>query len=315
MSKTLIGMCTFGGLLFTRLSMEAVLATTTKPIDFLVVVGKPGDVETISYLEAKGIQYIVHDENYGFPYALNDIYQKAFEHGEYDNLIIIGNDVVPYPTTIDAMIELADNSDYVWISACQYDVKGLVRDFPETAEYFDLGNNYEFKETSAKPWEAFTAYDGEKIPTSPGLSDIHNLALYKKLVYDTIGFVDVNFYPAYFSDNDYARRGVNSGLIDLSCTLTNAIYFHFWSRTINQGDNIARSEHSAYFGANAQFYSLKWGGVFGAEAYKVPFDGKGFKLTPEITLDPSVNIQSRDNEKGISRFWRGRVEQNRPGGK
>ncbi len=315
MSKTLVGMCTFGNLLFTRLSIEAILETTNRPIDLFVVVGKPGDVETLAYLIDKRIPYIVHEENYGFPYALNDIYQKAFEHGEYDNLIVVGNDVIPYPTTIDAMIDLADSSDYVWISACQFEVKGLVRDFPETAKYFDVGNNYEFKDTGARPWEAFTDYNGEKIPTSPGLSDIHNLALYKKLVYDTIGFVDVNFYPAYFSDNDYARRGVNSGLIDLSCTLTNAIYFHFWSRTINQGDNIARKEHSAYFHANAQFYSTKWGGGFGEEAYKLPFNGNKFLLTPEIELEPSINIQSRENEKGISRFWRERVEQNNLGGR
>lgn len=301
MSKTLIGIVSFGNLNFTRLTIEEIKKTTTKSIDFFIVVGKPGDWETIDYLVAQGIPHIVHNENYGFPYSLNDIYQKAFEHSEYNNLIIAGNDIVPYPGTIDAMIELADNSEYGWVSACQFDVKGLVKTYPETAKYFDIENNYAFVDFDARPWEVFKAYDKPKIAIRSGLSDIHNLALYKKAVYDTIGYVDVNFYPAYFSDNDYARRGVNANLAPTSCTLANAYYFHFWSRTIHQG--VGGSTHGQ-FRNNSTYYVTKWGGGFGKEKYIVPFNGIPYKLCEGVVLEPNLKIASREDEKKIIGYWR-----------
>ncbi len=300
MSKTLIGIVSFGNLPFTKLTIEEIQRTTTKPIEFFIVVGKPGDVETVEYLKAKGIPHIVHDENYGFPYSLNDIYDKAFKKGEYDNLIIAGNDVIAYPTTIDALIETADTTKYAWISAVQYDVKSLVRDFPQTMKFFDPNNNYAFRDFNTRPWDAFKGYDQKKIPCDPGLSDIHNLALYKKEVYDTIGLVDVNFYPAYYSDNDYCRRGVNANLAPVSCTLANAYYFHFWSRTIHQGSG---GSNGTFFELNRKFYMTKWGGDFGSERYKVPFNGNRFYLNRDIILQPTVNIQDRSQEKEISRFW------------
>lgn len=301
MSKTLIGIVSFGNLLFTKLTIEEIIRTTTRPIDFFVVVGKPGDVETIEYLTAAGIPFTVHDVNYGFPYSLNDIYDKAFKYNEYDNLIIAGNDVVAYPTTIDAMIDLADNSEYGWISASQYDVKSLVRDFPEVAGYFDIDRNYAFEDFTTRPWDVFKGYERPKVPAQPGMSDIHNLALYKKVVYDIIGYVDVGFYPAYYSDNDYARRGVNAGLAPLSCTLENAYYFHFWSRTIHQGSG---GSTGAYFGKNRNYYIMKWGGDFGSEAFTIPFNGEDTTLPNGALLVPSVLLDSRETEEQIIDYWR-----------
>jgi GT2 family glycosyltransferase len=119
-------------------------------------------------------------------------------------------------------------------------------------------------------------------------------------VYDTIGYVDVNFYPAYYSDNDYARRGVNAGLAPVACTLVNAYYFHFWSRTIHQGSG---GSNSRFFNQNRQFYITKWGNDFGSEKFTIPFGGAEYRLTDNVILEPTINIRSRKDEKAIVNFW------------
>lgn len=300
MSRTLIGIVTYGNLPFTKLTIEEIEKTTTKPYEFLIIVGKPGDNDTIEYLKAKNIPHLIHNVNYGFPYSLNDLYEKAFANSEYDNLIIVGNDVIVYPTSIDSMIELADTSEYVWISALQYDVKSLTKDFPETREFFSPGEDYIFSKFETRPWDVFQGWKEDKHVASPGLSDIHNLALYKKEVFDTIGYVDVNFYPAYYSDNDYARRGVNSHLINVSCTLINAYYFHFWSRTIKQESG---GSNSKFFDENRKFYKSKWNGDFAQEQWILPFNGKDHQLIKGVMLPGSLKISSRENEDKIINYW------------
>uniref|UniRef100_A0A6M3IVR9 Putative methyltransferase n=1 Tax=viral metagenome TaxID=1070528 RepID=A0A6M3IVR9_9ZZZZ len=305
MSKTLLGMVTFGNLMFSKLTIESILNTTTKPLDLFVVVGKPGDKETIDWLEKNGIPHVVHPENYGFPYGLNDIYDRGWKDNSYDNIIIAGNDIIAYPNAIDSLIEVADTTKYEWVSACQYDVKALIRDFPECGQFFK-GSRCEIDDDGLESecWNKFKGYDSPIKVSQPGLSDIHNLALYKRSVYEKVGYIDVNFYPAYFSDNDYARRGVNVGMAEVAGTLVSAVYFHFWSRTIHQGNNILIDKHHSYFRANAQFYMIKWGGEFGRESYNIPFGGKHFMLSQGITLDPVLNIQSREQEKNIVAYWR-----------
>ena len=298
-------MVTFGKLKFSKLTIESILNTTTKPLDLFVVVGKPGDEDTISWLEREGIPHIVHPENYGFPYGLNDIYDYGWKENSYDNIIIAGNDIIAYPNAIDSLIEVADTTKYEWVSACQYDVKSLIRDFPECGKFFK-GSKCEVDDIGLESecWNIFKGYDSPINVSQPGLSDIHNLALYKRSVYEKVGYIDVNFYPAYFSDNDYARRGVNAGMAEVAGTLVSAVYFHFWSRTINQGNNILMDKHHAYFRANSQFYVTKWGGGFDQESYNIPFGGKHFVLSQSITLDPVLNIQSREQEKDIVAYWR-----------
>src|SRR4030042_3059267 len=106
MSKTLIGIVTFGGLEFTKLAIRGIRETVTKPYDICAVVGKPGDSETALYLNTQkywgNTTVITHGSNRGFPASLNDIYDVAWKTNNYDNLIMMGNDVIPYPYAIDS---------------------------------------------------------------------------------------------------------------------------------------------------------------------------------------------------------------------
>ena len=299
--STLIGMVTFGNLPFTKLTVRSIRETVTKPHEIFCVVGKPTDTETEAWLKAEGIPFVKHNYNWGFPYSVNDIYDYAWKENNFDNLVIIGNDVIAYPYAIDSMIEIADTTDNEWVCAREYDVRSLTKDYPQTGGYFN-GTLLKFEDFDTRPWEVFKGYS-EEIDISPtmALSDVHNLALFKKSVFEKVGYIDVNFYPAYYEDNDYVRRAIRAGI--KSCTLDNAFYFHFWSRTIHQGSG---GSNNRYFTLNRNFYIIKWGGDFGAEKYEVPFNGKNYTLAPGLILEPVLYLKDRSQEQDIARVWSSR---------
>ena len=286
--KTVIGIVTFGNAQFTKLTIESIRATTKSEIHFAIIVGKPGDTETEAMLANQLDQFgdvsvKAHDRNMGFPYSVNDLYDFAWKDNDYHYLIIAGNDIVPYEGAIDTLIRVADTTEYEVISALQYDVKSLVNEHPETKKYF-YSQNYIFTDFNARPWEAYKPVidPAQAEIASMQLYDIQNLCLYKKSVMSTIGYTDVNFYPAYYIDNDYARRIVNAGIP--CCSVVNARFFHFWSRTIKQGTGGSTGTN---FDNNRSYYMSKWGGDFGQERIEAP-----------------ILIDSREGEEEIIEKWR-----------
>lgn len=278
----LVGMVTFGNLAFTKLAIESIRDTTKKSEpDFFVVVGKPGDTQTAYYLQENKISHVIHHENWGFPKSVNDIYDYAWKENNYDNLILAGNDIVAYPGAVDKMISLAKNSDFSVISATQYDVKSLVKEYPQAKNYFVNSEKLVFFDFTSKPWELAEFEDTNEVADMQ-MYDIQNLCLYKKVVFDTVGYTDVNYYPAYFVDNDYAQRIVMAKL--RTCTMRGARFFHFWSRTIHQGSGGSTNRN---FEGNRAYYKHKWGGTVGEE-----------------TNTPPIKIDSREEEERIITYWR-----------
>lgn len=286
--KTLIGIVTFGNHQFSKLTIESIRATTKHDIQFAVIIGKPADTETQGVLAQQIEQYgdvwvKTHEKNMGFPYSVNDLYDFAWKENDYDNLIIAGNDIVPYEGAVDTLIDVAQTTDYEVISALQYEVKSLVDEYPETRKYF-YSKNFIFTDFSSRPWEAYKPQDDFIAPSIADMQlyDIQNLCLYKKSIMSTIGYTDVNFYPAYYIDNDYARRIVNAGI--KCCSVVNARFFHFWSRTIKQGTGGSTGQN---FDNNRSYYISKWKGDFGEEKIQAP-----------------VLISTREGEEDIIEMWR-----------
>lgn len=297
--KTVIGVCTFGNLDFTKLTIKQIRQTLDpqKDVSICVIVGKDGD-GTEEWCEQENITHIPHKYNKGFPAGINDLYDYAFKVLDADAFIAMGNDVIPYEYSLNNLIDVAETTDFEWVCGVEYSVKALCRDWPDARKLFK-GPHYIFTDFTARPWEYYTgATKNTALVDGGGLSDVHNLCLYKRSVFDKIGYIDVNFYPAYFEDNDYARRGVLANI--KSCTVKHALYFHFWSRTIHQGSG--GSTHK-FFNLNKTFYQTKWGGDFSQEMFDIPFDGKEY-LVGDVKQPNSILIDDRSGEEAIIDYWR-----------
>ena len=277
---TCVGFVTYGGVEFTKLLVESVKRTTDK-VDMFAVVGKVDDHDTINYLTKEGIPFIIHHTNMGFPVGVNDIYDYVWKENQYKYLILAGNDIITYDYAINSLIKQADETDYEVISAYQYDVRELVKDFPEVKETF-LGRDCIIRDFSTEPWNKFKGGSPVLELADMQMFDIQNLCLYKKSVFDRVGYLDANFYPAYFVDNDYARRIVLSGI--KNCTLLNARFFHFWSRVLKQGSG-GSAPH--FFENNRRYYINKWGGGLGQE-----------------TKTPELSIFDRSYEFDAVTYWK-----------
>lgn len=306
MKKTLIGIVTFGNLPFTRLAIREIRATVTEPYELFVVVGKPDDIETRRFVAGAQIEHTFHRDNMGFPASINDIYDRAWREGDFDNLILMGNDVVPYPGAIDSMIRLANDSPWEWICSSQFDSKSLVARYPEAAPFF-RGDNLIFEDFEARPWDlhmeahAAEMRGGRDIIEEGCIKDVRNLCLFKRSVFSKLGYADVNFWPGgYFEDNDYCHRALKAGIA--ACGLPRSAYFHFWSRTIHQGEG--KTANDFYFQRNSSFYQTKWGGPFGNEKHALPFGGEPYRSPAGVMLDPELAIHLRTRETPIIAYWR-----------
>lgn len=225
---------------------------TTDKVDIRVVTAKPGDTEMSSFLFVRGIPQKIHVENKGFPASVNDLYEAAFvgddvNDGKYDHLIICGNDVVAMPGAIDAMIKTADETEFEMVCGSEFNSRFLVQNYPEARKFFH-GENLIFTDFSARPWELHKERRSGIEPNQR--KDIRNFTLFKRSAFEKVGYADVSFWPnGYFEDNQYCERCDHLGVT--ACGLLDAPFFHFWSRTIHQGEN---REHGKWFGLNKERY-------------------------------------------------------------
>lgn len=88
-----------------------------------------------------------------------------------------------------------------------------------------------------------------------------------ELLYE-VGYLDENFFPAYYEDNDHRYRMKLAGMEWEYLPLE---YQHAVSSTIKRDPEIyARNQMT--FKENGRYYVEKWGGLPGQEKYTTPFD-------------------------------------------
>jgi len=299
--KLLVGMVTYGQVKYTRMALKYLYQNTNTEFDFIGVVGKPGDTDTIELFRDNDLIYIIHSENKGFPASLNDIYEYGFVQNDYDYVIIMGNDVLPYPNAIDYLVEHAEKTKSDYVSSQEISIDKIKRELPYTQRLFGYGKKFlkdDFPEfMDYKPPITDMAYN---LSNYKIIGDTHNLSLFSRNWFNSVGYVDVNFYPAYFEDNDYARRGQLLGM--KMYQLQRAKYFHFWSRTIKE-DVEKKQENDFYFPLNKKYYKEKWGGEPGKETYTLPFNGKQ-NIMCGVFIPPKLKIDDRIYEERIIKCWK-----------
>ena len=91
------------------------------------------------------------------------------------------------------------------------------------------------------------------------------------VVFETVGFFDESFYPAYYEDNTWAR------MIELHTPgkmgYTPIAMRHERSVTLKRFTSEEVERHHKYFQINSQRYFAMWGGLPGMETYTVPWNG------------------------------------------
>jgi GT2 family glycosyltransferase len=88
---------------------------------------------------------------------------------------------------------------------------------------------------------------------------------------EAVGWVDEDFHPAYFEDNDLHRRVKLAGGDHAAIATTASVFYHFGSRTQNESGDLPVVPGSM-FDNNREYYINKWGGPTGGELWDHPFN-------------------------------------------
>lgn len=251
MGKLIIGCAVHNNIKYTKLFLDSIKCSY--PYDIFIIDNGSTD-ETYNFLDNSGHEFRAYKLNMGFGYAYNDALDYAFKMRKADLLLWCGNDILLRPNSVDHMVKAITETDYEMF--CGNEV--LNKEVLSTNENAIAEFRFKFSFDEKK-------YD-DLAYSHGGLN--HSCLIRKKSVFDKVGYYDVNFYPAYFEDNDYARR---SDLLKVKYgTVDSAIFYHFWSRTIYEGG--IQPLNSRKFDFNRRYYIEKWGGAVGHETYDKPFN-------------------------------------------
>lgn len=166
--------------------------------------------------EYEDIQFIRLDKNYGFSKAVNEGIRMAV--GEY--VLLLNNDTVMTEYFLGNMVQAIEADSKIFAVSSkmlQYHNKNLIDDAGD--EYNLLGWAYKIGDGKEK-----TCYTVQK----QVFSACAGAALYRKAVFDKIGYFDENFF-AYMEDVDISYRGRIYGYKNIYCPT--AEIYHIGSAT------------------------------------------------------------------------------------
>lgn len=109
--------------------------------------------------------------------------------------------------------------------------------------------------------------------------DGYNVFLMTQAALEMIGYLDENFYPAYFEDSDHWRRGKLCGAKLVEVNKFKRLHGDArHPEDSSQGSNTVRSsaelrkKNGITTTNNEAYYARKWGGRPGNERFKTPFN-------------------------------------------
>ena len=240
----------FNNIKYTKMFLASIKTSNEHEV---FVVDNGSTDGTSEFLKESGINHISYKENRGFSYAYNDAMDHALKD-DGDLLLFCGNDTVLDSNAIDHFVRALDESDLEMFSGNEIIDKAVLE-----------VNEGALEAMKHKVSFVLPSYDYLHYTGNSGMN--HSCLIRRKSVFDKIGYYDVNFYPAYFEDNDYNRR---CGLAGIDCGLVHSAQFlHYWSRSIYEGG--LASLNSVRFNINRSYYREKWGGGVGNESFKLPF--------------------------------------------
>lgn len=201
----------------------------------------------------------INPQNSGLSACWNLGIRTAFESG-CDYVLVMNNDVVLSPSTIDNLAKRMEKGDAVMVTAVN--VQHTVS--PEEI----LGKEVPYAEENDNEHPDFSCF------------------MISRRLIEKVGWFDENYYVAYFEDNDMHGRIAMMG--EKAVTIACAPYHHYGSQTSKQNPHLRAIIEEAFIRNRAYF-----GRKFGVEPplsdvpamrekyFKTPYDqpGKSWKDT------------------------------------
>lgn len=155
---------------------------------------------------------------------------KECVENDCDYILVINNDIALSPSTIDNLVERMEKGDVVMATAV----------------------NVQNSSTPEQILATEFSYQEENINEHPDFSCF----MISQQTIEKVGWLDENYFVAYFEDNDYHGRIVMLG--EKAITIACAPYFHYGSQTSQQNPNLrARIEEA--FRRNKEYFKQKFG--------------------------------------------------------
>jgi len=199
--------------------------------------------------------YFINNSKYnrGVAKAWNEGVRRAIDDG-CNYIAILNDDILLAPDTLDEMI--------YFISATEDCGVVTGSDLKESIYYEDI---YTWRKSrNNAPNELLSLVVGSN----------YACFLLTQETYRHIGAFDENFYPAYFEDCDYSYRTILSGLRVYG--LQSAGFYHFHGQTNKSAyNNDSVIVDMKTMEKNKNYYISKWGGNYGKELFKTPFNDPG----------------------------------------
>ena len=204
--------------------------------------------------KSKKVSVIFNDTNIGVSSSWNQGIKIAREEFNIDYAVILNNDVLLHPDCIDEMIKASASGDFPLVSGFD-----MCKDCAVPLDIIDLGLPQCPCVVDAPEFSCYTV----------NIKLLDRLRDFEQGREEFPGLFDQKFHPAYFEDNDFHRRIKLASMRGVKTS--NAMYYHFGSRTIKENPDIKEISNSLYL-QNEQRYIEKWGGKPGKEKFKTPFN-------------------------------------------
>ena len=282
---------TFNNLVYTRMSLESVLANTHYPSYEVLVVDNGSKDGTPEYLREvsrriPSVRTIFNNQNAGFAAANN----QALAEARGDCLVLLNNDTLTPPGWLQGLLRYLEDSKV-----------GLVG--PVTNR---TGNEAEI-EVPYRTYGEFEQFAGEYTSTHKGEAfDIRMLAMFcvamRRDVFERVGPLDERFQLGMFEDDDYAMR-VRALGYRVVCA-EDVFVHHFGQASI--GALAARGEYGKLFHENRCRWEEKWGVPWRPYQYrsKPHYEDlvERIRLAVQLHLPPGaiIAVASKGDEELVS---------------
>ena len=240
--ETSIVVLTQDNLVFTRMCLESVLASTDGPTFEVVVVDNDSADGTQDYLRALAsrdarIRPVLMETNLGFACGVN----AGFREARGNSLVMLNNDTIVARYWLAKLLRHLDDAAVGLVGPVTNEAPGAAR---ISDSYRTYGEFLEAADVRGR---------------SSGSRAVESLTLFcaalTRDVYASVGPLDERFEVGMFEDDDYCVRVANAGR---SCRLAEDVLVHHFGEA-SLGRLVPDGTWKSIFEGNRQRFEQKWG--------------------------------------------------------